>query len=183
MKANILILLLTPFLILTIYSCNGDEPGSEATCTDEKQNGDETGIDCGGSTCVECFDCFSDYCEFLTGSTPPGVETSKKWKCTELDGVPIDEIADCDQDLGCQINKAVRIELKSKGGAILTGLDGPESGRWSFDDPENPTALIITYDNPEGPYGVQEFIGLTSVSENEFITNNFYGKNGKFEPF
>jgi hypothetical protein len=172
------------FLFLAVMSCdNGDDPGEEVpTCTDGEQNGDETGIDCGGSKCLECFDCFSNYCIYLSGSTPPGESTTKKWKCTELDGVSIDDIDNCEQDLGCAIIKAARLEIQSKGRATFSGLDGTESGKWSFDNPDDPTILIIKYDNPEGVYGEQELIGLVSVSENEFVTD-WFGKTSKFEPY
>jgi hypothetical protein len=182
MKVYLTILIILSVCLITMTCDNGDGPEPEnPTCTDGEQNGDETGIDCGGS-CVECFDCFSDYCVYLSGSTPPGEVTLKKWKCTELDGVSIEEIENCEQDLGCKIIEAVRLEIQSKGKATLTGLDGKESGKWSFDDPENPTLLIIIYDNPEGVYGEQELIGLESVSENEFVAD-WFGKTAKFEPY
>lgn len=39
---------------LAITSCKKDDP---VTCTDGIQNGDETGIDCGGSECAACPTC------------------------------------------------------------------------------------------------------------------------------
>ncbi|KGE86779.1 hypothetical protein IX84_19245, partial [Phaeodactylibacter xiamenensis] len=36
---------------------------SVATCTDGIQNGDETGVDCGGSNCPPCAPDFTDYCQ------------------------------------------------------------------------------------------------------------------------
>jgi hypothetical protein len=175
------VLAVLPILILSACPNGGEDPKPE-TCSDGIQNQDETGIDCGGSKCVECFDCFSDYCVFLAGSTPPGEEKSKKWKCTELDGVPIEDIDNCDENLGCSIYKAARLEIKSKGKATYTGIEGPESGRWNFDDPDNPKQLIIKYDNPDGLYGIQDIIGLKSISENEFLTE-WLGMNGKFETY
>lgn len=38
----------------TWQGCKDDEPTPEATCTDGIQNGDETGIDCGGTDCSAC---------------------------------------------------------------------------------------------------------------------------------
>ena len=49
----LLILFTLSATILTNYGCNKDE----ATCTDGIQNGDETGIDCGGSSCTACPTC------------------------------------------------------------------------------------------------------------------------------
>ena len=40
--------------VVTWQSCKDDEPTPEATCTDGIQNGDETGIDCGGMDCPSC---------------------------------------------------------------------------------------------------------------------------------
>ncbi|WP_422349240.1 hypothetical protein [Flagellimonas sp.] len=40
-----------------VVSCSSDDGGSstiQATCNDNIQNGDETGVDCGGSSCNEC---------------------------------------------------------------------------------------------------------------------------------
>ena len=44
---------------LMMASCSGDDndggdPIPDATCTDGKQNGDETGVDCGGTSCNPC---------------------------------------------------------------------------------------------------------------------------------
>jgi hypothetical protein len=44
---------------LMMASCSGDDndggdPIPDATCTDGKQNGDETGVDCGGTSCNTC---------------------------------------------------------------------------------------------------------------------------------
>ncbi|MCO6475864.1 MAG: hypothetical protein J5I94_04545 [Phaeodactylibacter sp.] len=42
-------------MVITWQSCNEDEePTPEATCTDGIQNGEETGIDCGGPDCPPC---------------------------------------------------------------------------------------------------------------------------------
>ncbi len=46
-------------LTLVLASCSGNDNGGgdplpDATCTDGKQNGDETGVDCGGSSCNIC---------------------------------------------------------------------------------------------------------------------------------
>ena len=48
----LLILFTLSATVFTNYGCNKDEP----TCTDGEKNGDETGIDCGG-TCTACPTC------------------------------------------------------------------------------------------------------------------------------
>ena len=41
--------------ILVIPSCKDDDnPTPDPTCTDGIQNGDETGVDCGGTNCAPC---------------------------------------------------------------------------------------------------------------------------------
>lgn len=48
-------LLLLAGMVVTWQSCDDDESSEpEATCTDGIQNGDETGIDCGGVDCDPC---------------------------------------------------------------------------------------------------------------------------------
>lgn len=55
--------------ITVTYSCSDDDPIVEvppmATCDDGIMNGDEAGVDCGGSNCQPCMD----------GMTPPGRRT------------------------------------------------------------------------------------------------------------
>ena len=46
-------------ITLTLVGCNNDDGGPstplvEATCDDGEMNGDETGVDCGGSSCTAC---------------------------------------------------------------------------------------------------------------------------------
>ena len=51
----IFMLLLLAGMVVTWQSCDDDESSEpEATCTDGIQNGDETGIDCGGVDCDPC---------------------------------------------------------------------------------------------------------------------------------
>jgi hypothetical protein len=55
MKKNFLTLLFAAASLTFIVSCsNDDSDGPKATCTDGIQNGDETGVDCGGSSCQPC---------------------------------------------------------------------------------------------------------------------------------
>ena len=52
MKNNLLKFILTFAAVAMIAACNKDDDGA-SSCSDGKQNGDETGVDCGGS-CTPC---------------------------------------------------------------------------------------------------------------------------------
>lgn len=55
MKKQLFTLLITAFTVVFVFSCKDDDTYvSEATCFDGIQNGDETGVDCGGSSCQDC---------------------------------------------------------------------------------------------------------------------------------
>ncbi|MEX0274983.1 MAG: hypothetical protein AB3N16_11455 [Flavobacteriaceae bacterium] len=58
MKKTILKLILGVATMTFVVSCSSDDNGggggTTATCTDGIQNGDETGVDCGGSSCNAC---------------------------------------------------------------------------------------------------------------------------------
>ncbi|MEH6619657.1 hypothetical protein [Maribacter arcticus] len=60
MKKNIKIsMIFAAVCALMMASCSGDDndggdPIPDAICTDGKQNGDETGVDCGGTSCNTC---------------------------------------------------------------------------------------------------------------------------------
>lgn len=53
----IVVLLGTLFILGSISSCEKEPEVVTATCVDGVQNGDETGIDCGGATCPACPTC------------------------------------------------------------------------------------------------------------------------------
>ncbi|WP_236262822.1 hypothetical protein [Aggregatimonas sangjinii] len=66
--------MITLILSVSLIGCNTDDnspdPGTVGqgpTCTDGLQNGDETGVDCGGSACVACPDTSGEVAE-LNGS-------------------------------------------------------------------------------------------------------------------
>lgn len=175
------ILLFLSLVILTTCENGSTEP-EPATCLDGMKNQDETGIDCGGSKCVECFDCFSDFCVFLSGSTFPGEGTSKRWKCTIYEGQAINEV-NCDGDLGCEIYKSMRLKFTNKGSAEFTGNDGgPVNGKWEFNDPKNPGLITITFNETHPSYGDEELLPFSSLNENELVITSF-GKVGTFEPY
>ena len=55
MKKQVLKFLLAIASVTFVVSCaSDDDPVSSSTCTDGIQNGDETGVDCGGSSCQPC---------------------------------------------------------------------------------------------------------------------------------
>ena len=54
MKKQILKLTLLVASLVFVISCGGDDPVFTASCSDGIQNGDETGVDCGGSSCSPC---------------------------------------------------------------------------------------------------------------------------------
>ena len=54
MKKQILKFMLLMASTAFVISCGSDEPVFTASCTDGIQNGDETGVDCGGSSCQAC---------------------------------------------------------------------------------------------------------------------------------
>ena len=61
MKNNIKYLMLSFLALGLVASCSDDDNGNDPvamlpTCDDGMMNGDETGIDCGGSTCEPCED-------------------------------------------------------------------------------------------------------------------------------
>ncbi|MDO5972532.1 hypothetical protein Q4Q35_22245 [Flavivirga aquimarina] len=53
-KILTLVIILTSAVFITSCSSDDDGGGSSATCSDGIQNGDETGVDCGGSACSPC---------------------------------------------------------------------------------------------------------------------------------
>lgn len=59
MKKTLLTLFLSSLLLATITSCSSDDNGNfinNASCSDGIQNGDEAGVDCGGSACQPCLE-------------------------------------------------------------------------------------------------------------------------------
>ena len=57
MKTSILNTILTVTIIVLFASCSSDDGGNTviaASCSDGIQNGNETGVDCGGSACEPC---------------------------------------------------------------------------------------------------------------------------------
>ncbi|MEO9570625.1 MAG: hypothetical protein ABJH82_12120 [Polaribacter sp.] len=54
MKKQILKLMLLIASTAFVISCGSDDPVFTASCSDGIQNGDETGVDCGGSSCEPC---------------------------------------------------------------------------------------------------------------------------------
>ncbi|MCA9576987.1 MAG: hypothetical protein KC668_16195, partial [Myxococcales bacterium] len=55
MHRNLAFLVFLAFFTTFIPACGGS--GDDPTCTDGTQNGDETGVDCGGAVCGACPTC------------------------------------------------------------------------------------------------------------------------------
>nr|MBX2828626.1 hypothetical protein [Flavobacteriaceae bacterium] len=58
MKKTLFTLMIAIAAATFVVSCSSDDNGggTTATCSDGIQNGDETGVDCGGSACAACVD-------------------------------------------------------------------------------------------------------------------------------
>ena len=148
---------------------NGNETGIDCggdcdpcpTCLDGIQNQGETGVDCGGP-CVECFDCFSIYCEYLSGGTFPDPNSSITWKCTKKNGEPF--VPDTTYLLD-QWYMVYRLTFHNKGDLDVTAFKGEYSGRWWFDNPEDPDSVLMDF--PEGSHMDWTVIVL-SLKEGEF---------------
>ncbi len=54
MKKQIFSLMIMLATFAFVVSCGDDDPVQTASCSDGIQNGDETGVDCGGSACQPC---------------------------------------------------------------------------------------------------------------------------------
>lgn len=105
-----------------------------ATCTDMKQDGDEEGIDCGGTRCKKCdgatcanaAECTSDIC-FLNKCAPPGTKTCGVGLPTLcMDGEPCQADLDCTSDV-CEARKCVAVtaaaHMDGRRNAGETGVD------------------------------------------------------------
>ena len=54
MRKQIFALMIMAATFSLVVSCGSDDPVQTASCSDGIQNGDETGVDCGGSSCKPC---------------------------------------------------------------------------------------------------------------------------------
>lgn len=70
---------------VSLLSSNGCGQGSTPTCTDGIQNGDETGVDCGGSTCPPCQSGCSDN-EVVISITLDNYPEETSWQITNASG-------------------------------------------------------------------------------------------------
>ena len=105
---NYLRIVLSLTLTFFMTMCDPTEPTLPAneTCSDEIKNQGEAGIDCGGP-CVQCFDCFSNYCEFLSGATFSGPTTSVTWSWTF-------DIPSNPQNIYCEFDEDVHPDFEHK---------------------------------------------------------------------
>ena len=67
MKKQLFTVLITALTIVFVVSCKDDDDvtTSQPTCFDGIQNGDETGVDCGGSSCEDCVFTLLHYLEMF----------------------------------------------------------------------------------------------------------------------
>jgi len=99
------------FAAVALAACG---QGSESTvgahgCSDNAQNGDETGIDCGGATCAPCgvsegcvtaSDCASGRCEAQVCVCPAGFTDDGAGACADVDECA-EDLDDCDANAAC----------------------------------------------------------------------------------
>ena len=109
-------------MIVILFACGKDE-NPQPTCTDGIQNGNETGIDCGGD-CGECFVCTTTYCSFLSGTTTDEEKTSIDWVAIDVNW---------------------KFTFFSNGRFDEIDHGDAFHGTWEFDDPDSPTKLKATY--------------------------------------
>lgn len=163
-------------MLCIFYGCPPDPIQNEPSCIDGIQNQDETGVDCGGK-CIECFDCFSNNCSYLSGGIFSDPKKSIKWKCTLLDG----EVFVADEgDITQVILAATRYEFSNKGDLSFTSTNGTFKGRWNFDNPDEPTEIQYHFPNEE----IDDFsLDLVSLEENVLELSWYEGAIATFEPY
>lgn len=70
-------------------------------------------------------------------------------------------------DLLDEMLSAHRYTFHNKGDVDFMTTEGEVSGRWSFDNPENPTEVVLTF--PDGSHN-DWTVALLSIQEGEFVT-------------
>lgn len=122
-------------LILTT-ACPDVDSEPEPTCTDAIQNGNETGVDCGGD-CPPCFECLTNYCTLISGATSIESKTNFEWIGILSNNNPIEG--------------SWTFNIFSTG-IFYENWEGEKgNGSWEFDNPSSPTKFIVTYTNkPDG---------------------------------
>jgi len=163
-------------MLCLFYACPPEPDPPEPSCIDGIQNQDETGVDCGGK-CIECFDCFSNNCSYLSGGIFSDPKKSIKWKCTLLDG----EVFVPDEgDITQVILAATRYEFSNKAELSFTSTNGTFKGRWNFDNPEDPTEIQYHFPNED----IDDFsLDLVSLEENILELSWYEGAVATFEPY
>ena len=154
--------------------CDSEPVETRETCTDGIQNQDETGIDCGGK-CIECFDCFSVYCSYLSGGIFSDPTQSLTWKCTQLDG----EVFEPDYgDVTQVLLAAQRYKFENKGKLNFKSTGVDRDGRWEFDDPGDPKRIY--YNFPDTIYNF--YLDVVSIKEDELVLFWYEDAIATFEP-
>ena len=107
-------------LLIFLVACSNNSY-APSLCNDGVQNGDETGIDCGGS-CEPCFECTSIFCTMIAGSTSWGKLSSVRW-------ITADEQWSLELFSNGKFDEIFRVESTK--------------GYWEFDDPSSPSAMLF----------------------------------------
>jgi len=125
--------IVTGVLLILTTACPEDDPEPEPTCVDGIQNGNETGVDCGGD-CPPCFDCLTNYCALLTGATSSEPRSNIKWILIQYGENPP--------------TGSFYLNFYSTGTYYISDLGQTANGHWNFNEPANPTSLTMILSNP-----------------------------------
>jgi hypothetical protein len=121
------ILVISIGIVISLFiTC--EKNGTTPTCTDGIQNGNETGIDCGGD-CDPCFECTTNNCILLSGGTSSDDVGIKEWILVGPESVADVEWMDQYYSNG-KFTKSVNGEVGT--------------GYWKFDNPSSPKKIIVT---------------------------------------
>lgn len=146
-------------LLILTTCCDVSDP--EPTCTDGIQNGLETDVDCGGD-CPPCFVCLTNYCSLLTGATSGESRSNIKWTSILAEGTPhVDEW---------------KFNFYSTGTVFENDEGVTGNGTWVFDDPTDPTEIIITYKDPPAGWPNPFTCTLLHLSQDTLKLHDGYWK-------
>jgi hypothetical protein len=167
-------MLLSVVSLVLLSDCNKEAETEHPTCTDGILNQDETGIDCGGK-CIECFDCFTEYCTYLSGGIFSDYIISIEWKCTHLDG---EEFIPDPNELTDVLLSMIIFKFNNKGDANFISGSGSRDGRWMFDNPQDPKIFYIKFPDNENNVSFD----IVSLKEDELKVIWYAGEIATFEP-
>ena len=160
--------LTTILICLVVLLLIGCPPSPGPTCTDGEQNQDETGIDCGGSCPFDCFDCNTDYCEFLSGAqaNEPGI-SSIRWKCSLLNGETL--VPESRNYVDYLLSIRITFSSNAKWTMTANDIEGTAEGTWKFDDPNSPTKITMCWDDGVNNCYWTSWINIFSLKMGELV--------------